>query len=280
MNPRYVALHVSGEPTLHPKFVEFVEYLNSKYWTLLIGLATNASKLKPEYSHLRNLEFIIYVATSQEELGEKSSMDFDSYAAKIKDYISHWYIHDCDQSIFCILPHHINELENHGTMNAKYDFFSNLLPGEIRTGLDTKSKTFFQYNNKIGRSLVFRTQLIDSGAPYTDTDPNWAYYPYKDRPLGFCDKLWNELTIYCDGSTGTCCADVDARMACTDPGAIWEYTLREIWNTNPKLLNIREQFSVGSIYHDLCKKCLVRYPDNELYCHQNSRENYIHKQES
>jgi len=166
LNPRKVFLHLNGEPTLHPSFTKFVEYLNKKYKNLSIGVATNSSNFGDNCTHLI-LDGIVYVATSPDELKRKSNMDFETYKSNIRKYICGWHTNSYKQNFTFYLYYDTNELSDSKRMNAKYEFFRDLLPTQnLYENFNIDESTFYKYTNKNNYSLMFSKMPIQSGGGY------------------------------------------------------------------------------------------------------------------
>jgi len=68
-----VTLHIDGEPTLHPKFDDFVRQLNSL--GIRVSLASNGSTLQESYYPL-DMDICIYVSTSKDEFETRAKMNY------------------------------------------------------------------------------------------------------------------------------------------------------------------------------------------------------------
>src|SRR5262249_1716259 len=120
---RSVALHIDGEPTLHPKFIEFVEYLNAK--GIRVGLLSNGTTLKDEYYHL-DMDILTYISTSEEEFKKRSNLDFGRFNKKLSDYLNGWWNNDCKQRVTLKTYCAAEDWADHAKVAPKIEFVRHL----------------------------------------------------------------------------------------------------------------------------------------------------------
>ncbi len=104
MTTRPVRLHIDGEPTSHPNFLEMAKLVNS--YGLPIALATNGSLLDPKFLAIR-MNPLISMSTSAEELSERhKKLKFEEYIDRIVRYVAAWSTSNAEQNLFFQIVHY------------------------------------------------------------------------------------------------------------------------------------------------------------------------------
>ena len=91
-----ILLHVDGEPTLHPKFLDYAKILNSRH--IPFGLATNGSYLSEEHVDIK-MEVILSISSNNEEFTRRTKkIRYESYIDRITSYLQHWIYSSSQQN--------------------------------------------------------------------------------------------------------------------------------------------------------------------------------------
>ena len=188
-----------GEPTLHNKIGDFIDYTSNKFMDL--KLITNATKLTEDLSHkilssnVNQLTFSIdaYDKKTYEEIRRRS--DFDNVFKNIKRF---------------------NEIRN-----SKYPN-SNL----ITRASGVKVKNSNQDENK----------FLDFWKPYVDevgmksAFERWDTYSNEPHPdfLTPCSFLWERMYIWFNGIVNPCDSDYKSFLTY---GNVNDTSIKDIWNS-------------------------------------------------
>jgi len=257
-------LHVDGEPTLHPNFLELALMANDLGYT--IALATNGSTLKSTFLQI-DMAIILNLSCSPKELKPRSGMAFDNYLNHISDYIEAWKNSSSRQSIFLKIYTSSDERSTPGALENKFRFcqdFISRLNFEPSGWKNESSQTFeFLATNIAGGTLSLTNQARTEGGCYPTSHALPAQLLPED--YGFCDSAWKTLAVLSDGTIAFCCVDLFGETGFTDPEEIWKKPLKEIWLHHPKLQQTRRDLLEGKITIPACQKCLAIAPGRELY---------------
>ena len=252
-----VRLHVDGEPTLHPHFLQYGELLNSL--RIPFVLATNGSRLSPELLKL-NMEVLISISPSQEEFRNRTtSLDYEAYLKRIVGYVREWLESPSPQTIYIQVP---NEglVDKARKKSFQQKLVSLLDPEKHAQKIDFPYlDTDFSYRKPNGHVLSLYNWRINHSSVYRSESPDDG----RVRE-GFCSMPWQELAILSDGRVSFCCVDLTGGTAFSEPQEIWERSLLEIWR-DERINTIRRNFKNRKISLDVCSRCLADSRDNELY---------------
>jgi organic radical activating enzyme len=260
-----VALHVDGEPTLHPNFQEFVSYLNAK--KIPISLATNSSLLKDSFLALE-YDLLTYLSTSAEELKKRSAIDFDKYTETLSNYLQKWKESPTKQNLSLHLYHEAGEDMAGEPIREKLKFMRSLLTrsGFVDVEFRKDACCFYTFRKENGCRLAISFTPIVSGGLFPGKESqDKAGLPTISPEVGFCDSAWLRMTIFWDGSIGLCCHGLQGETIYTAPEEIWEKPLDWLWLQHPHVRFFRESMATGQLVLKGCKKCLTRYPNREFY---------------
>jgi organic radical activating enzyme len=264
-----IRLHIDGEPTLHPLFLDLS--LETNLAGHRIALATNGSNMKKEFLQI-DMDVIINISCSAEELSLRSAMNFTTYQNRLEQYLRDWKRSKSSQNIFMKIYSCQLELTNRIIMEHKKQFASNFLG---RLGIDDYGKWSgnelirrHEFTKPDGGIFVLSFQPITEGGLY----PNISNLRQPGECLpseqGFCDSPWKVLAVLSDGSVCFCCVDITGETSYTKPEEIWTKSLKEIWLADPRIHVYRQDFLSGNVRLPICKKCLDSIPQREQYLFQ------------
>lgn len=260
-----VALHVDGEPTLHPKFEQFVTILNSH--GIRASLASNGSTLQNSF-HKLDMNLCMYVSTSQEEFKNRSKINFKRFNDKVVEYLSEWYVNNSKQNLVLKIYCPSEDANKPETLRNKYDWVAGLVQkaGMPIQDIDYGAINFLTVTKPNGYRLTLGLSPIVAGGLFPATESYRApQYNHVNADEGFCDSAWSRMTIFHDGSIGLCCHGIQGETIYTRPKEIFEKPLQYLWLDHPYVTAFRNNMERKKLILDGCKRCLSRYPLREFY---------------
>ncbi len=239
----FLALHVLGEPLLHPQLALLLEKCQQE--TLRVNITTNGTLLKSRMPVLfassqviRQINISLHCITDSKV---KQCLNPASYLTEVFDFISKaisstsilinlrlWNITDEKDSAQQHNEYILKELENFFCL--PYRLKNELTPGQ---GIRLHPKVFLSQN----RRFVW---------------PHTAETGSNDR--GFCRGLRDHVAILVDGTVVPCCFDAEGDI---DLGNIYLQPLAEIV-TNARASAMRQEFSRRRALEGLCRRCTYK----------------------
>lgn len=227
-----IALHVKGEPLLHPDLKEILNLIDE--YGLKANITTNATILKKKMDIILNSKSIrqINISLHSAEQNNLSKEQYlkdifecvDNIKAKTNIIISYrlWNLKD-------IKKNKINEniLEELGN---KYEFNDIIEKAKVQDFLELEKN-------------IFLNQDIEFKWPNLQADII--------SKNGKCYGLRNQLAILVNGDVVPCCLDGNGDIVL---GNIFNNNLDEILNTS-RACNIKEGFEKHELREDLCMRC-------------------------
>ncbi len=205
---RALTLASRGEPTLHPKFKEMLEYCKGKFFELKIN--TNATKLTEELSRIIldcGVDIVVFSVDSY----RKEEYEKIRKGANFEDVLQN-----------------IKRFSNIKNSHPKYAKTTTrisgvLLPdGEIKQDKDL----FLSFWGKIVDDVCYREAIT-------------RWYSYGREHLNYdvcCNLLWERLYVWYDGICNPCDFDYKSYLK---TGSAKTQSLKEIW-TGPALNRMRQ----------------------------------------
>jgi len=185
-----------GEPTLHPKLDEMLEYCSGKFFEFKMN--TNATKLTEKLSHkilksgLTDIVFSIdsYIKEDYEKIRIRGI--FDEVFENIKNFV---------------------KIKNEEYPNSK---LSTRVSG-VKVDKNLDSNKFKEFWEK----YVDNVALVEL--------QNWDTYNNTTDMAGQgpCNYLWERIYVWFDGSCNPCDADYKSELSL---GSLKEKTIKEIWD--------------------------------------------------
>lgn len=263
---RALRLHVDGEPTLHPEFLDMALAANRAGFR--IALATNGSNLRPEYLAV-DMGLVLNVSASPEELAKRTPIPYERYLDKITRYVERWVNEDAPQSLALKVYVSAEERVARAPHEAKKRFAREFIR---RVGLDGRGEwkdeglfCGFTFARSAKGSLSFMVQPLTEGGLY----PNLSgmALPGERAPagFGFCDAPWKSLAVLSDGIVSYCCVDVTGETGYTRPEEIWSESLKDLWLHHPAIERDRQAFWGRSVPRSVCRACLDGASNREQY---------------
>ena len=268
-----ITLHVMGEPTLHPDFIEIVEHALGQ--GVKIGLTTNGSTLAGKLGRqlldheLHQIDVSLQTHDEQSfALRNAGRRTFEKYTGDIFDFFSEY-------------------APKHPATRFKFRFLNTRFPckeleekkGPIRVICSTAElrKTFKHWATRVydilgvsGPSRTLALQQLDKLVSYkwnvVEIFPNVFFETYvlgswghafadndvRDAWAGYCFGMRDHFAILHNGDVTLCCMDFDGR---TRIGNLHGKSLEEVLSSD-RLKTIIDGFKRYRLVHPYCKRCM------------------------
>lgn len=261
-----IRLHLDGEPTLHPQFLDLCLEANDAGHR--ICLATNASNLKVDFLQI-DMDVVVNLSCSMEELRQRTSMLFDSYSARIKEYIRNWAIGPSRQYLIFKIYTSAIERSSAEAIESKMAFATDFLK-QLRFDSENCWEgdigyESFTFSKKKGGMFSLSFQPITEGGLYPNISKTGNKGKMSRVDKGFCDSAWKVLAVLSDGTISCCCVDLTGQTGFTNPEEIWHTSLKELWLEHPAIKRFRENCLSGRMALTTCRECLGIAQNRELY---------------
>ena len=239
-----VYLHLFGEPLLHPRIVDFVNYAGGKGFTVVFS--TNGLLLNERMIHLlmdSPLDLLILsldaVNPSKYEMIRKGG-DFHLLLRNLERF---------DQEF--------NKSRNRGLLNAVIQFIEMRINQEEVDAFVDFCRSRFSIPYRVKRFHCFADQIEEIRKLDIPLE--------QKKPLSqrVCYEPWRGMVVGWDGKVVPCCNDYDYKYVLGD---LKEKTILEIWNGERirRLREIQRNGNQDSI--ELCRKCNVPHvPSERVY---------------
>ncbi len=235
----HLALHVLGEPLLHPDLAELLALCPE--FGLKVNLTTNGTLLPQRQAILLASPALRQVNISLHSFSEQATdPDFSGYLAGIFAFLREA---EATGLLISLRLWNLAATENGSPgpngpiLKALEDFFA--LPEPLVTRLTP------------GHGLTLAPKVfLSQNARFT-----WPHAPAPDLgDKGTCRGLRDHVAILVDGTVVPCCLDGEADIPL---GNIHEQSLAEICNS-PRATAIRTGFSQRRLTEPLCRRCTFR----------------------
>jgi radical SAM protein with 4Fe4S-binding SPASM domain len=217
-----------GEPTMHKKFIEMLEYINTKKNIFEIKVNTNGTFLNDKICHAIFKNNVTQIIISSDH------------------YIKEDYERLRLGSNFEKVVKNVDLL-----FNIRKKFYSGSLT-EIRiSGIDNERNL---NREKFKDFWIKRCDHVSAGYPLE----RWNTYENKidNNIKDPCENLWDRMYVWFDGKVNPCDADYKSYLSY---GSAKEYNLKELWNS--KIISkIRDQhLSNDRTKINPCDRCGVTF---------------------
>lgn len=227
-----IYLHGLGEPFLHPRIFEFIDYAKTK--KVKVGLSTNATLLDQTKSQkLLNsgLDYLILAvdgATKKTYEKIRVGGDFEKVEKNIKDFLT-MKKRKSTLQLLGKTPFVVIQFITMEENEKEADLFLKKWQGKGANVIRVKPKISLKDEDKKGRFKI----------------------------TGYCFHLFRQLNIYWDGTVVPCCEDVHGRCPL---GNVKKEPFKMIWH-NKKMEHLRKiNFSGQREKVPLCQNCLYPQP--------------------
>jgi organic radical activating enzyme len=257
---KVLRMHVDGEPTLHPQFVEMIRMINEQ--GLRAVLATNGSRLDPAFLDLE-MDLLISISTCAEDFRQRHrTINYEDYCERILNYLRAWLKTENRQYIWIQIPFALGRQDDSAYARRKQDAVALIVEA---LGLPPPtvpiSEKPYRFRKSEHESLEFYRWDIFGQGLYPVDGKRGKYEP---AITGFCDSPWKRLAVLADGRVSCCCTDLSGGTSFTKPEEIWQMPLAEIWRSHPGILAIRRSFLERRVPLEVCRRCLSPCPNHEV----------------
>ena len=228
LNTGAITIGSRGEPTMHKKFIEMVEYINTKKNILEIKLNTNGTYLTEKICHaLFKNELTQIVISSDHYIKEdyerlRMGSNFEKVVANVD------MLFNIRKKFY---PNSTTEIRISGIDNDK--------------NLDRK---------KFKEFWIKRCDHVSASFPMErwNTYENDILPEIKDP----CENLWDRMYVWFDGKVNPCDADYKSYLSY---GSAKEFSLKELWNN--KMIERNRKIHCANNRHELnpCDRCGATY---------------------
>jgi radical SAM protein with 4Fe4S-binding SPASM domain len=238
----YLIFYFQGEPYLHPKFLNLVQYASKK--GIYTATSTNAHYLTDENAK-KTVEsgldrMIISIDGTTQEVYEQYRVggNLEKVIEGTKN-ILHWKKELKSKTPHVIFQFLVVKPNEHQLADVKK------LAEEL--GVDEvgfKTAQIYDYEN--GSDLI---PTIDKYARYKQN--NDGSYKIKNKLLDHCWKMWHSCVITWDGLVVPCCFDKDAEYRLGD---LKKKTFKEVWQSE-SYQSFRKSLTDSRAEIEMCKNC-------------------------
>ncbi|KPA16300.1 radical SAM protein [Candidatus Magnetomorum sp. HK-1] len=277
INPEYVSIAGMGEPFLHPKIFDFLNFFMEN--RIKTSITTNGSTLS---SYANNIvDSCLKVVT----ISIDSAISETYIKIRGKDYLS--LIIEGIQKINKIKKqkkkqfpqlsiHFVIQKNNYKEVDDIYEFAKQLnikmlyyVPVEIIPGskVDKEKHYNIDYNWLINKLTEIRHKSyrdnINTNLEIWERDKTYLYYKYNQNDINAspimnrpCVRLWISTYIDVKGNVYPCCIPVFfPKNEKYIMGNINEFSFKEIWN-NKRYIAFRKNIRSGKKSFECCKNCV------------------------
>ena len=272
-----ITFHVMGEPFMHPRFFEILDY--AAQLGVKTGITTNGTYLDEDQAikleKVTASQVNISLQTPDEEsykTRKARRMKFDEYHNRILEFIGACLkqtkppkikVHFLNTSIKTEVPGEdwtvgtMSVINNTKELRKTFRYWANEVH-KIFPPLNSEEKSIvkkkidklstFKWNVvEIAPNISFETYILNTwGNAFTESD---AVVTSK---TGYCSALNDHFAILCSGDLTYCCVDYNGN---TKAGNVFENPITEIMNSQP-VIDAVEGFNKLKVVHPYCQKCL------------------------
>ena len=234
-----IALHVKGEPLLHPNLKEILEACREE--NMLVNITTNASLLEKNLeviiksNAVRQLNLSLHSITKNENT---NLYNFENYINSVLNSSK-----EILEKTNIIISYRLWNLENIEKNSENYHILNSL---ESAFGVGNLSQ--------IAKKEKF-VKLSESAFLNQDLEFVWPSIDGEFiSDIGTCHGLRNQVAILVNGDVVPCCLDGEG---CIKLGNIFEESFENIINSEYSKEFIKA-FEENRVIHNLCKRCGFR----------------------
>ncbi|MCB2198748.1 radical SAM protein [bacterium] len=238
-----VTLDTQGEPTLHPRFLDMIEYARSK--GVYTSVITNGTRLTEEMTR-RLIELKL----------DRLVFSFDGIDKRLYESVR---VRSKFEPTFRNVLRFIRM--NHEAGHPTHVCMSMVFQEKTRDHADEYKRFFLSLpvDKVFLNPLLNLAGLSEVGEAEVDnSDPQGR--PQSDWPI--CRIPWESMTINWDGTVGPCPVDVNVVYGLAN---VTESTLEEIWNNDRmkqfRRAHITKDYSLIEEQGKLCGSCNAKFDD-------------------
>lgn len=234
-----IALHVKGEPLLHPKLKEILEVCEKN--NMLVNITTNATLLEKNLETLINSSAIRQLNLSLHSITKNENTDTYNFEAYINSVLKS--SKEILEKTNIIISYRLWNLENISENSENYHILNALESAFSVENLKeiAKKEKFVKLaeNAFLNQDLVFVWPSLENEIISEE---------------GTCWGLRNQVAILVNGDVVPCCLDGDGEIKL---GNIFEESFENIINSEYSKKMVKA-FEENRIIHNLCKRCGFR----------------------
>jgi MoaA/NifB/PqqE/SkfB family radical SAM enzyme len=271
-----ITFHVMGEPFMHPKFFDILDY--AAELGVKTGITTNGTYLDEEIASKLEKVTISQMNISLQTPDEESfktrkarRMDFEGYKASMLQFLQAVLkqknppkikVHFLNTTIKAEVPGEdwtvgtMNVINNTGELRKTFSYWAKeirkICPPMSQDEIDeidnriSKLSTFKWNVVPVAPNIFFETYLLDTwGNAFGGDD-------VQPTKIGYCSALTDHFAILVNGDLTYCCKDFDGK---TQAGNVFEKPIVDILNSEP-IIDAIEGFMKNRVVHPHCQKCL------------------------
>jgi len=214
-DPLRIELAMRGEPTLHPKWIEYVKILRDHLPKSSIMLCTNGIKLTPK---------------------------------KVEQF---WEAGGNVAYIDCYDGTYLNTWSEYLHLNPK-DFYTDKCNPYHRKKPEEKILLLMDDLGENNRKTQNRVIVNQAGNVSWDLVEKYGVFPLKEPLEKVCVNPFREIVIHYDGKIPLCCRDWREKNILYH---ITKGNLEDYWYNDPELNKIRRMLKNKNRNHGICKVC-------------------------
>ena len=216
---KYLYFHILGEPLLHPKINEFIDYASNKF---KINITTNGFLI----DRVKDNKNIRQINISLHSYNE-------SYKISLEDYMN---------NIFNV----IDVLKENTYISLRF-WLKNIFSKKMIDMINERYKVKIDINSIKNNTTIVKNVFISINEEFIWPDLNNNYY----EEMGTCYALKDHIGILVDGTIVPCCLD---SLGTINLGNIFENTIEEIKNAD-RYKKMLDGFKSNKKCELLCRKC-------------------------
>ncbi len=242
----YLTFYFQGEPYLHPKFLEMVQYANTK--KIYTATSTNAHYLTPENANKTVLSGLSRLIISIDGTTQETYQQYRIGGKLSKVIEGTKNIIAAKKNLKSNTPHIIFQFlvvrPNEHQIADVYKLAEEIGVDEVRL----KTAQIYDYEN--GNDLI---PTIEKYSRYKKEEENnqKPTYSIKNTLSSECWKMWHSCVITWDGLVVPCCFDKDAHYRLGD---MKKQTFSDLWNSS-EYQNFRNLLLKSRSEIEMCKNC-------------------------
>jgi MoaA/NifB/PqqE/SkfB family radical SAM enzyme len=241
---RYIQLHLLGEPMLHPRIFDIIQYCEDK--SITVYLMTNGSLLTPNNlktiwdSNLTHLG-ISYMTPTEETFFCRGSINtnFEDYKNIVFNAIEDKILNNAKTAIHLLLFNTKTEDKDYISVISKNESAKIILEELLAFSEKLKQKYHINFEHYYFSGKDEINNLLDGAEEMIEILPGISIVFKKICQWGnFRHIPLDQLVIYWNGDTSLTCLDYDN---CLDTGNLTEMSIRDIWYSE-KAIEIRNEW--------------------------------------
>ena len=242
--------HLFGEPLLHPRLFDMLEYARRSGAFLHSGLSTNGMKLSLDNSRRLIESGLHRIVISLDGVDEKSYSKVRSGG----DY--HRIVNNIEGFL---------EEYKRSTVPAKPEVLIQIIETTVnQETVISFEKLWSERLDPIHGIQLYKKRFMDFAGTV-----DFCKRPENPEPNLPCVGLWFEMAVYSDGRAVTCCFDADAKQVVGD---VNENSLYKIWHSK-RFNHYRHSHRMREWRaFPLCNQCVTR--ERSQYCNSEYFERY------